>query len=55
MEWSYSRKTVTRVFSDLKKQQIIQFKGSTLLIRKATLKPWRPRNPFLLGESHAEG
>jgi len=38
VEWSYSRKTVTRVFSDLKKQQIIQFKGSTLLIRKATLK-----------------
>jgi len=33
-----SRETVTRVFSDLKKQQIIQFKGSTLLIRKATLK-----------------
>jgi CRP/FNR family transcriptional regulator, cyclic AMP receptor protein len=34
-----SRETVTRLFSDLKKRQILQSKGSTLLIRnKAALK-----------------
>jgi len=34
-----SRETVTRLFAELKKQQIVQFKGSTLLIRnKAALK-----------------
>ena len=34
-----SRETVTRLFADLKKRQIVQAKGSTLLIRnKAALK-----------------
>jgi CRP/FNR family transcriptional regulator len=34
-----SRETVTRLFADLKKRQIVQSKGSTLLIRnKAALK-----------------
>jgi DNA-binding transcriptional regulator LsrR (DeoR family) len=34
-----SRETVTRLFNDFKKQQILQLKGSTLLIRnKAALK-----------------
>ena len=34
-----SRETVTRLFADLRKHQIVQFKGSTLLIRnKAALK-----------------
>jgi CRP/FNR family transcriptional regulator len=34
-----SRETVTRLFADLKKRQIVQLKGSTLLIRnKAALK-----------------
>ncbi|HYL94740.1 MAG TPA: helix-turn-helix domain-containing protein, partial [Terriglobales bacterium] len=34
-----SRETVTRLFAELKKRQIIQSKGSTLLIRnKAALK-----------------
>ena len=28
-----SRETVTRLFADLKKQQIVQTKGSTLVIR----------------------
>jgi CRP/FNR family transcriptional regulator len=34
-----SRETVTRLFADLKKRQIVQAKGSTLLIRnKAALR-----------------
>ena len=34
-----SRETVTRLFADLKKRQIVQAKGSTLVIRnKAALK-----------------
>jgi CRP/FNR family transcriptional regulator len=34
-----SRETVTRLFADLKKRQIVMAKGSTLLIRnKAALK-----------------
>jgi len=34
-----SRETVTRLFADLKKRQIVQAKGSTLIIRnKAALK-----------------
>ena len=34
-----SRETVTRLFADLKKRQIVQAKGSTLLIRnKSALK-----------------
>ena len=31
-----SRETVTRLFADLKKRQILQSKGSTLVIRNKT-------------------